>query len=112
MEIEKFVRHIQAVVDAYYRDFFPDTKSPVVTIEDGKVYWKIVNNNNGSRSVYGFVRKEDGAIFRAAGWKAPAIKAGIRGYLNDYPDELLGAYGIAYKNMPSFGPKKYPTRPN
>lgn len=114
---EKFVQHIQAVVDAYYKERFPNLPSVKIVYEEGSVYWRVVNvqgdpNLPGSKTVYGFVRREDGAIFKAAGWKMPAVKSGIRGFVDNYPDELLSAYGISYKKMGSIGPTVYPKRPD
>jgi hypothetical protein len=113
-KFEKFLRHVTAVVNAYYGEHFPK-QTPTIEYEEGSVYWRIVSRDNPdygtSRKVYGFVRKSDGAIFKAAGWKAPAVKSGVRGTLDNYPDELLGGHGIAYKNMRSYGPTTYPPRP-
>ena len=44
-----------------------------VEFDEGKKYVKIVTiSGGGSRSVYCFVEKENGNIWRAASWKAPA----------------------------------------
>ena len=115
VKFEKFIRHVQAVVDAYHAEYFPEQPVKIV-YEEGPVYWKLISERTAfgkpaGRGVYGFVRRSDGAIFKAATWKAPATKPGVRGYLDDYPDTLLGAYGIAYKNMGNYGPSVYPARP-
>ena len=44
-------------------------------IEDGRKYVKLVSNRNGSRSVWCFVDKATGSIFKPASWKAPAKHA-------------------------------------
>lgn len=51
-----------------------------LTFKPGRKYIKIVDNSNGSASVYGFI-DFDGNIFKAASWKAPA--KGIRGSVFD-----------------------------
>ena len=54
-----------------------------VEFETGKKYVKIVTiSGGGSRSVYCFVEKENGNIWRAASWKAPARNF-IRGNVFD-----------------------------
>lgn len=115
-KFEKFVRHVQAVVDTYHEEYHPGQGAKIV-YEEGSVYWKLISERyafgkEAGRSVYGFVRRSDGAIFKAASWRAPATKPGVRGYLDNYDDKLLGAYGISYKNMGSYGPSVYPARPD
>lgn len=60
---------------------------PTVSILEGPTYWRIVKNDAGgtSRSVHCFVRKADGAILFAAGWKGPAKykTSRVRGWLRD-----------------------------
>jgi hypothetical protein len=43
----------------------------------GSKYFKVEMTSHGSRSVYSFIEKSTGNIFKAAGWSAPA--KGIRG---------------------------------
>lgn len=49
-----------------------------LTIEEGKVYYKVISAHSGSRSVHSFIVKEDGQkfkkgdILKPAGWSAPA----------------------------------------
>jgi hypothetical protein len=54
-----------------------------VSTESGPKYVRVVRSSpdGSSRSVFCFVRKEDGAILKAAGWKAPA--KGERGNINN-----------------------------
>ena len=58
------------------------------------------SEEDGRASVFGFVRKSDGAIFKAASWKAPFVKgpSAIRGYVNDPNNGLssVTAYGVVY----------------
>jgi hypothetical protein len=105
-----FVQFVQAVSNAYMDESFPRLPKPKIEVEEGSVYWRVVRVDN-QRSVYCFVRKVDGAIFKAATWKSPALKPGLRGYINDYPNELLGAYGIAYLTGSNIRPRNYPPRP-
>ena len=49
-----------------------------LTIEEGKVYFKVISAKGSSRSVHSFIVKEDGVkfkrgdILKPAGWNAPA----------------------------------------
>ena len=91
---------LQARVDIHYstyqtptqmvvgKTFLSHLKPPLLVIDKGRVYWKLVLENQNdfgghSRTVYGFVRRKDGAIFRAASFKAPETrtKNPIRGYV-------------------------------
>ena len=75
-----------------------------VRVEKGRVYWKIWIDSydqwsSHSSSIFGFVRRKDGAIFRPATYKAPETrtKTAIRGYVYDeHPEEYFTRYGIVY----------------
>jgi len=73
----------------------PDYYAPV-TLESGSKNIRVVSAARGSRSVYCFIRKSDGAILKAAGWKAPA--KGERGNIFN-PD--------TYKNLDAYGQWMY-----
>jgi len=62
------------------------------TVEAGSKNLRIVCTSGGSRHVYCFIRKEDGAILKSASWKAPA--KGVRGSIFN-PD--------TYKNADAYG---------
>ena len=94
-EFEAFVDEIRELVVDSSNKNFSTLSTPKVGFDNGRKYWRIWRD----RSVYGFVRKEDGAIFRAATWKAPQTKtkSAIRGYLHD-EDRLshCNEYSINY----------------
>lgn len=108
---DHFVASAQDIVDEYMETRFPRMPRPVVEIRPGKVYWKLVKvtKENGpnrpysdpisSEYVYGFVRKSDGAIFKAASYKAPYTKgpSAIRGYVTDeWATSTLTPHGVIY----------------
>lgn len=75
----------------------------IVHADKGPVYVRISTRApHGGSSAYGFVRKSDGAILYAAGWKKPFIaKAGpdspatVRGNIyNSDTWGCLGPYGV------------------
>lgn len=73
--------------------------------EMGNVYVKYITTSYGSRSVYCFVRKSDGAILKAATFKQPFIAKGgrycaetIRGsiYASDFGMSACDVSGVRY----------------
>lgn len=79
--IQEFVEKLQAK--------FPAEKNwdAVYYIIEGKRYWKIARHDKcgspttGSNSVYAFVDKNTGDLFKPASWSTPAKYA--RGNIND-----------------------------
>ena len=100
---ERFIGLIQKMQDDEDRLSVRDERKQV-RIEKGRVYWKIMIDHydqwSGPTSrIFGFVRRKDGAIFRAATYKAPETrtKSAIRGYVHDdHPEEYFTKYGIIY----------------
>ena len=103
-KFETFVEGVKAKIANHYETQFPNlTPQEIKVIRRGSVYWKLVKETPGQKygtSVYGFVRKADGAIFKAATWKAPFTKGptAIRGYVTDTSNGLDATteYGIVY----------------
>jgi len=107
---------LQLMVDNHYTTFKTPTqmvvgktflshlKPPQLVIDKGRVYWKLVLENQNdfgghSRTVYGFVRRKDGAIFKAATYRRPQTetKSAIRGYITDEsPMEYFTPHGVIY----------------
>ena len=101
--MERFTALVQECQDranagrpyAAYRD---------VRVEKGRKYWKIFVDSHdewsGPRSlIFGFVRREDGAILRAANMKAPETrtKNPVRGYIWDEDaGDTFSWTGISY----------------
>lgn len=99
--LEKFVEGVNKMTAEHYRTKFP-TLSPehIVVNARGRVYWKLIKQSidgAGQKCVYAFVRKADGAILKAASWKAPALNH-ARGFVTDEDYGLCnaGVYGIRY----------------
>jgi len=86
---ETFLQKVQAKVNDYYEANYSNLTPPTITVHPGRVYWKVVREEGEGLgincSVYGFVRKSDGAIFKAATWKSPNVKgpSAIRGNVCD-----------------------------
>lgn len=81
-----FLPRLQLQVNANYVSFMsahPDW-APQLSYTEGKRFVKIVSKSGhgGSLSVFGFIEKETGLLWKAAGWKAPALNFS-RGSIND-----------------------------
>ena len=69
-KLDDFVNHLNNSMEK------PDGYSYEYTTSCSK-FFKIIMISHGSRSVYCFVDKRNGDIFKSAGWRAPA--KGVRG---------------------------------
>ena len=101
---ETFLEKVQAKINDHLINNYSNLTPPTITVHPGRVYWKIVREEGEGLgincSVYGFVRKSDGAIFKAASWKSPYVKgtSAIRGYVCDGSNgmDATTAYSIKY----------------
>jgi|TARA_B110000438_G_scaffold285610_1_gene315893 hypothetical protein len=103
---DTFVKGVQVMVNEHFAKNYAMLTPPEIAVHPGRTYWKVVKQDpvehGGGRqcSVYGFVRKSDGAIFKAATYKAPYTKgnSAIRGYVNDGANGLKSVtpYGVVY----------------
>jgi len=103
MAFKYFVTCARKLCAEYMEKNFPSLPKYNLSVNEGSKYWKIVKEetgrNKGQSSVYGFVRKSDGAIFRAASWQAPQTKGknAIRALVTDeWAAGVLTPHGIAY----------------
>jgi hypothetical protein len=87
--MERFTTLVQECQDNDCADS-PHAPYRDVRVEKGRKYWKIMidetdrDDHRSTRTrVFGFVRREDGAILRAANLKAPETrtKNPVRGYI-------------------------------
>lgn len=84
--LDAFLVAAQAKVDADYGHNINAhgevMKAPVLSLENGKRYARIVATDSSSRSAFGFVDLGTGDVLKASSWKAPA-KNFPRGNIND-----------------------------
>ncbi|MBC8225737.1 MAG: hypothetical protein H8E74_01180 [Gammaproteobacteria bacterium] len=86
------------------KSFLSESKPPILIKKKGRVYWKLVlesRNDFGGHSstVYGFIRKSDGAIFRPATWRKPETRTrkAIKGFVTEeFPEDYFTAFGVVY----------------
>jgi hypothetical protein len=98
---EYFVCQAQKIVSEYMDENFPTLPKQEIIVSEGNIYWKLARKSdiNFSSTVHAFVRKNDGAIFRAASWKSPQTKgkSAIRAYVTDeWASDVLTPHGVAY----------------
>lgn len=79
----EFIQQLQSMYDEHYRVNFTMLKRPDILYSEGKKFIKVITSGS-QQSVYCFVDKITGDIYKAAGWNVPA--KGIRGsiYNVDY----------------------------
>tara|TARA_R110002124_G_scaffold89937_1_gene229717 strand:+ start:4835 stop:5230 length:396 start_codon:yes stop_codon:yes gene_type:complete len=113
--LEWLIPQLQNKIDEHYahqhqgsiilgKTFLSESAPPVLTVNKGRTYWKLVKENRSdfggnSRTVYGFVRISDGAIFKAATWRQPETrtKGAIRGSIMDeYCEQYFTQWGVIY----------------
>lgn len=86
------------------KSFLSEGKPPILVKKRGRIYWKLILESRSdfggySGTVYAFIRKSDGAIFRPATWKKPETrtKKPIRGYITDeFPEDCFAPHGVVY----------------
>ena len=71
-EMPKFIDWLQNQFNEYYAKNLSNLDVPFVFVAGGRKYIKVARRDNQT-SVVCFVRAEDGAILKAASWKAPAL---------------------------------------
>lgn len=82
-ELANFINDLAAKVNEYEKEHYPDTGvlfRSVFSYTVGKKYARICKKciaHTGKGSAYAFIRLEDGAILKPAGYKTPA--KGVRG---------------------------------
>jgi len=71
--LPQWLQEAQQMFNEHYGKRYPTLKIPSLYIAGGRKYIKIAKRDGGSDSVWCFIRAEDGAILKAATWKAPAL---------------------------------------
>lgn len=97
-ELPKFVARYQQMVERYYDTSGMANQTPEIYMAGGRKYIKIARrdpqDHSHGTSVCCFVRAVDGAILKAATWKAPALNF-TRGNIFD-KTLSVGPHGVRY----------------
>ena len=103
----RFIQKIQQLQNAALASSLWKERA-VVRVKKGRVYWRIwIDVFDGFEAeceadlqrIFGFVRRKDGAIFRASTFRAPEVrtKTAIRGYVYDEDvEDYFTVHGITY----------------
>lgn len=116
--LEMLIPKLQKKVDDYHdlmragcstrtivgKSYLTELGSPLLMKKRGRVYWKLILESRSdfggtSSTAYGFVRRLDGAVFKAADWKKPETRTNkaIRGHVTDeFPEDYFTAHGVVY----------------
>jgi len=113
--LEMLLPKLQVKIDKWYnqhakqsltvgKTFLSESAPPILRVEQGRVYWKLIKESRSefggaSSTVYGFIRRADGAILRAATWKKPETrtKSAIRGYITEeFCEDYFTSHGVVY----------------
>lgn len=68
--VNEYVHAIEIAQAAYYGERYPTLDIPVVYVEYGRRFARIVQER-GQRSVHAFVDMTNGDVLKSAGWSAP-----------------------------------------
>ena len=93
--LDGFLKDCQQMLEEYYSTKFPTLSIPEVDVKEGGKYYKVIKNQGaGGSYVWFFVDKEEGNIWKAASWKAPAKNFPRGNILTDNAKDVLGVYGL------------------
>ena len=67
---QEYLDLIQKMTSEYFAKHYSNLQAPKYYVERGRKYHRVVQHDS-SRSVHAFIG-EDGMLYKAAGWKAPA----------------------------------------
>ena len=68
--MEFFLELVTENSNTHYKTHFSSLTPPVYSIKSGRRFDKVTNGS----SVYCFVEKETGNVYKPAGWRAPYLK--------------------------------------
>ena len=91
-ELPNFVARLQTMIEAHFAARLPNLTPPEVFVAGGRKYIKIAKRDSNQTFVWCFVCAADGAILKAATWKAPALNY-VRGSIFDQKITALTPYG-------------------
>jgi len=96
--LDSYVVMVQEKMNHYWKQMkFTHSAPPVIEVDYGNKYARVVHANNVQRSVHTFVNMINGDILKSGGWNAPAPN-GVRGniFADDNGAESVTEYGAIY----------------
>ena len=94
--LDGFIEQCNEMLQEHYNyKFDGKLAAPDIKVYPGGKYYKIAKKDNShNESVWFFVSKEDGLIWKAASWKAPAKNFPRGNILEDVAKDVIGVYGL------------------
>jgi len=90
-----FLEQCQEMLNEHYESKFSNLSVPEAKIKEGGKYYKVYQESGEyHKSAWFFVSKEDGLIWKAASWKAPARNFPRGNILEDKAVDVIGVYGL------------------
>ena len=90
-----FLDQCVVLLNDHYDSKFPNLLRPQVKVKAGGKYYKVYQDaGEYHKSVWFFVSKEDGSIWKAASWKAPARNFPRGNILENKAKDVIGVYGL------------------
>jgi len=90
-----FLEQCNEMLNEHYETKFPTLSIPEVKVYTGGKYYKVAKRDSSlNESAWFFISKEDGLIWKAASWKAPAKNFSRGNILEDNAKDVIGVYGL------------------
>ena len=96
--LDGFIKQCSDMLKEYYEAKLPNLDTPELKVYVGGKYYKVTRGNisagHNNEAVWCFVDKEEGNIWKAASWKAPAKNFPRGNILTDNAKDVIGVYGL------------------
>ena len=94
--LDGFLKQCEEMLNEHYNQpKWSSLQAPDIKVYPGGKYYKVAKKDNShNESVWFFVSKEDGNIWKAASWKSPARNFARGNILEDKVKDVIGIYGI------------------
>ena len=94
-KLEDFIGQCGNMLKEYYETKFPTLDIPGIKVYVGGKYYKVAKRDKGlNEHAWFFIDKEEGNIWKAASWKAPAKNFPRGNILTDSPKDVIGIHGL------------------
>jgi hypothetical protein len=95
-QLQRWLSEAQAMINEHFAHKLPNLTPNSLSIDPGgRKYIRIVTSRGiGDRSVYCFIERETGNVFKSESWKKPAKHA--RGNISEHASKSVTEYGANY----------------
>ena len=94
--LDGFLEQCNEILKEHYETKFPTLDIPSIKVYQSGKYYKVAkkDGSQNNESAWFFVDKEEGNIWKAASWKAPAKNFPRGNILEDVAKDVIGVYGL------------------